>query len=341
MNNMMKSMLAYGFAIAAGFVGLNAQDEQTRSFAVVVPPAQREEFKKVDQPFMFFKTFGKCPYAMHYDPAVNQLNFTFLGSYDAKTDAVVYPRKGKDFETLTPMRFTQKFLDANVQIDRKYSGHRESHAGKALEKFLKYFGIIHDHQYEGSFMLNEYKLGVPMKWVLRDLADLKGLIAYLSKKFTEEGIIATKRPLLLLEMVQDADKLDQNDKEFLNMYFELLDPYDINVKAFFSDCQKTLLDVMDLSKDAKNVLETYTEMVFGGLEKENHEFKGKEFAAKITTLVLAAFTTVMIIDIISEMVTKPLTGKVKGVFVKRKDDPQLALLREIRDRLPEPTAAAV
>src|SRR5688572_24861118 len=148
MNKMFTIMLAYGFAIVTGFTCL----------AVHTPVY--EEFKMTDQPFMFFKTFGKYPYAIHYDPAVNQLNTTFLGCIDEKTKEVVAPKKGSQLETLVPIRFTQNFVDANVKIDRKYKGWRESYIGQILESRLQRYGLIPTHTFDGVFMVNEYRLGI-------------------------------------------------------------------------------------------------------------------------------------------------------------------------------------
>jgi len=335
----MKSVLAYSFAVVTTFVGLSAQDDLQRSFAIVLPDTDREEFKKVDQSFMFFKTFGKCPYAMHYDPAINQLSYTFLGCLDTKTENIVLPRKGAQLATLIPVRFTQKFLDANVQIDRKYSGYRETFIGKSLEGGLKALGVMSDHQFEGSFMINEYKNAVPMKWVLRDMTDLKGLITYLKAKFTEENIVPTKKPLLLLEIVNNTNALDAADLEFLNTYFEILDPLDSNVKAFFSACQDTLNDAMDVSKDAKYVLESFSEMVLRDIEKGDQEFKGKELAVKMVVLVAAAFTTALIVDVLTDLVIKPTREKIKNYISKPRRkaslDDVVEALNEVRDRLPD------
>jgi len=302
MNNTMKVMLAFSFAVTAAVVGLNAQ------------PAVYEEFKRVDQPFMFFKTFGKCPYSIHYDPAVNQLNYTFLGCIDEKTNYVVLPKQGNQLATMTPVRYTQKFVDANVQVDRKFEGYRETRLGRVIEGGLQIAGVIPEHQYEGNFMVDEYKLGIPMKWVLRDADDLKGLRVYLTQKFAEENLVPAKKPLLLLEIAKNADALDASDIQFLNTYFVVLNPQDENVKAFFTECQSTLLDVADISKDAKYVLDGYGDMVLRDLEKENNEFKGKEFLAKVTVAVGAALTTALIIELMREFVIKPATEGAKGLF---------------------------
>jgi hypothetical protein len=75
MNRVMKNVLAAKFVLVAGFMGLCGAGE-AKTY---------EEFARMDQPFMFFTTFGNKPCATFYHPAMSQLNTTFLGYYDQKT----------------------------------------------------------------------------------------------------------------------------------------------------------------------------------------------------------------------------------------------------------------
>src|SRR3972149_7936657 len=84
---------------------------------------ERPEFKKVDQPFVFFKALkgAKYPYMIKYQPAANELDMVLCGALNEQ-GAPKLAKAAQDLETLIPLRNTMKFADSGTQMDKKYEG---------------------------------------------------------------------------------------------------------------------------------------------------------------------------------------------------------------------------
>lgn len=274
----------------------------------------QDQLARCDQRVTYFKPHGKYPYLMTFNPAANQLDYVLCGCYDKKINDIRLVKSPSDFVTMTPVRFVQKILDHGVQIDKKYRGHRESSIGMFLEDFFKFFRLMPDESYQGTFLVDEYKTGAPHKWALRDYKDFVGLVAYLKIKFAEAKITPINKPLLLLEFDDNTalSQLTDEDIAFLNTYFILLDPHNSIVKEFYKTCQIAINDAIRDSANAKNVLESFGEMFMRQFESKNSDFKVKDLAVKATVFVASTLTVLLLIDLAKDWFVDPVKKSMRS-----------------------------
>lgn len=262
----------------------------TASYAqsAVIPAEQdiRSEFITTDQPFVIFKAIkgGKYPFMFKCYPGMNQLDVVYFGTQ--KKSGVKFVKNPKELENLTPIRYSFKLADNTaVQVDKKYTGYREAYLGIGLENLFKATGLYPTAGYKGIALVDEYQAGLPMKWALCDVVAFKALKKYVLKGFDAANVIVPAvKPLLLLEIVNQEASLDASDYEFLNKYFDLLDPKDAIVKKFFDGATKTINSIADKAKDSLTVGAMVGETVLNALDGDK-QIKGFE-AEKIRDALL-------------------------------------------------------
>lgn len=266
------------------------------------------EFSRVDQPFVIFKTYGKYPSLVKCTPSVGEATIVFVG-----TDGMHLARKAKDLETLSVLRKKTINADTNIQIDRKYV--RETVMGSALVGSFDLLGLLSNDPYDGYVLVNEYNEGLPMKWVVRDLADLRALQTY----FKSHTLPKQEKPLLML-VVMNNEKIVGDDLAFVNAYFELLDGSNPCAAEFFAKSEKTFANIAKATKKAKYVLETFGDMILREVETEFKDFDVKKMTVWATKAVIVAFTLALTYKLFDELLFKPTYDmakeKIKGVFVK-------------------------
>ena len=247
--------------------------------------------KKLDQPFCFFKTGGKDPYVIKYNPATNQLSSIVCGYYDKNKDYLFHIKKPQDMENLVVLRSISFMADISKKVDQKYRGYRETVVGVYLEELLKTIRILPEREYNGTILIDEYVEGIPLKLVLKNKQDLQSITAYYKKHFKEKKISPlSKKPLLVIEFIKHDEKINPEDLEFFDKHFEISDTSDETVANLFERFQSSFFRVLDATKGAQNAAETFGEMAMRLIEKYCHDFKVKDLMA-LATLTFSAVLT--------------------------------------------------
>lgn len=272
------------FALAGAF----ATASHAQSVAIPTEQDIRSEFITTDQPFVIFKAIkgGKYPFMFRCYPGLGQLDVVYFGT--EKKSGIKFVKTPKELENLTPIRFSFKLADNTaVQVDKKYTGYRESYLGTGLESLFKAAGLYPAEGYKGTAIVDEYKAGLPMKWALCNTEAFKAFKKYILKGFNAANVVVPAvKPLLLVEIVDLQGGLDASDYEFLSTYFQLLDPKDPIAKKFFDGASKTVSSLSDKTKDAFVVGAGAGETILNALDSDK-QLKGFE-GAKIRDVLLVA-----------------------------------------------------
>jgi hypothetical protein len=256
------------------------------------------EFERLDQPFVFFKAVDgfKFPYMMVCNPGLNQWNMVLCGTVkDGKTKLA---KHAEDLENLAPLRSTIKFADSGSQIDKKYPGFRDANLAVMLEIFFRSVGLIPNEGYAGTVLLDEYKAGFPVKAVFGSIEYFRAWRNYMLKNLAaaDPSAFSLKKPLLMLEFLDDNADFNEDDKHFLDTCFVLLDPTDASACAFFDRAQTKLKDVMDMTDKARFAKESIGELVMRRIE-EYHSLEAKKLALAAVALGVFAVGASSIIKI--------------------------------------------
>jgi len=265
------------------------------------------ELARADQSCVVFKVIdgAKYPAMVLVDPAVYQIQVVLGGTEQDGSIGLV--KKADDLKNMVPLRYTVKNADSGVQIDKKYDGCREAYVGIALEYFFKAVNLMPSDGYKGVMLVDEYKAGKPQKWVFSNLEQLRGIKAYMLRKFAELNVIAPeKKPLLLLEILNGDTKFTDDDITFLNTYFDVLDRDDARVVSFFKAVQSMHSDILDKTKDAKNVMESMGELLMRKMESASGDFEGKKVVAILLGFIVGGIVIKLVADLISKNCDKVL-----------------------------------
>jgi hypothetical protein len=256
------------------------------------------EFKRLDQPFVFFKAADgfKFPYMMVCNPGLNQWNMVLCGT--VKDGTTKLAKHAEDLENLVPLRNTIKFADSGSQIDKKYPGYREAHLAVMLEIFFRAVGLIPQDGYAGTVLFDEYKAGLPIKVVFGSIEYFRAWRNYMLKHLAaaDPAIFPLKKPLLMMEFLDGKANFNEDDLRFLHSCFAILDPTDVSACAFFDRAQAKLKDTMDLTDEAKFVKESLGELFMRKIE-EYHSLEAKKLVLSAAALGVFAVGASSIIKI--------------------------------------------
>jgi hypothetical protein len=291
------------------------------SMTVASAQQTRPEFVKTNQNFVYFNAVkgDKYPGMIKCNPAIHRFEVVLCGC--EKEGSFGRVKTAQDLEFLAPLRHTTKLADSGLQIDKKLEGYREAYVGIVIEALLKASHLMPADGYKGDLLVEEYLAGMPMKWAVSSIEEFRGVKGYLIKKFMEHNVtVPSKKPLLLVEFLDNNPSYDDTDKEFLNTFFDVLDPLDPAVKAFFDQCQKSFGDMLDKTKDAKNTGESIGELLMRNMESVSGDFEGKKVAA----MVIGSVTAMIVFEVIwkgvvGKSITESLSGHIKGWCCKKDD----------------------
>ncbi|MBX9830456.1 hypothetical protein K2X40_00720 [Candidatus Babeliales bacterium] len=310
------------FALSAALFmsTLSAYDVQALMAGRELSEESRKQFKTLDQSFCFFKTISEDPYMITFYPGKNEIVTVACGT----TDKAQGPRRAKkaaDLENLVAIRNTVIFADPGLKLDQKFRGYRKTVVGKFLDDALKTISFLPDRKYSGSVLVDEYQTGMPMKWVLRDMQDFRAVRTYLEKKF-DTMVLPSKKPLLVLEITDSLDLfenarglegLSQADVDFLETYFELADPANPEVCAFFKACQEIFMETQHKFSSPKVVGRSFGEIVFDAIEKRSDDFKAVDYAGAI----IATLATMILFDSCKEALKSNVYDPVRNKVSKK------------------------
>jgi hypothetical protein len=300
------------FVLVAGMISLIFSTVSTDLFA---DGTIRKEYTQIDQPVCHFKAFGN-PWMINYNPAVNEIDFIYFGWHDDVTGEVKQIKKSSELEFLVPMRFTMKFTDNNVQLDYIYNGWRESCVARFAAKTLENLHLLPKRQHQGNPLIDVMlKAQTPTKIVLADAEALSYLVRHLQKAIVKEGISPlAQKPLLLIKFQKNNQIPLPEDVQFLTTYWEMIDQYDQDAKNFFEKTQVAINDARRDTGSAKNIGESFGEMLMRLLEKDAYGFHGKDLMANAATTLLLTATVYLAAEIgktiLKNVITTPATAKV-------------------------------
>lgn len=287
-----------------------------------IPAAAYAAFTKLDMPVFLYKTTGKDPYFQLYRPGANTLESVLFGYYAGHGVHVRHiTNASEQLEFMIPIRWTTLYEDAIVQIDNKGTGYRESVMGKVAEDLFKAVNLLPEHSYKGTPFVDQYVEGIPMKWVFNKAAELTSLRRYLEPMFERAQLLAKgiSKPALIIDIESAKNIISQEDSDFLNKYFTMVDPINDAVKLFFENHQKRINLAVLKIKDAKQVKEGFFEMLFRNAESVTKEGKAKEFGVVVISTLVSAITIGVIQEHMKE-VSKDAHNHAKkhvGVVVDR------------------------
>lgn len=279
-------------AIAAALI-INLGTTSTQAFVALSSnnesrtPASAEAqalLEVIDTPVALFKTTAKDPYLMVYKPGASVLETIVFGWYKGTGTRVERVADATtQLELMLPIRQTLLFEDGPVKLDKKFVGWRESTIARGYEDIFKAIGVMADPYYKGNPLVDQYLEGIPMKWVLNEATEISSLRKYLQPRFDEAGIAGKgeKKPVLIIEFDGQDREITKEDQEFINKYFSPCSLTDEAIKTFFTTHQSKIRDAIVNGKDAKQVGESFADMMFRQIESVTSEFKTKEMAVAI------------------------------------------------------------
>lgn len=239
----------------------------------------RAQLKKMDQKFCFFKYFTGCkyPYMIYGDEGAYQVT-TLLGGTEQGGEYIL-AKKPEHLKNLVTLRSTVYGADANVKFDQIYKGYRETFLGTLVEDALDIATVLPAKKYAGTMLFDEYMQQIPMKWYLRDSTVFRALKFYMLAQFEKHGIVnPVQKPLLVVEFEKGNQTFSLEDVAFLSNFFELADPADSEIAAYFQARQDMLSEATKNFGSARQVGQTFGEMLMSNLEKPTDGFKKEVIA---------------------------------------------------------------
>lgn len=268
--------------------------------------ADRSELSNFDQPFVYFKTMGKYPVLSTYNPVTNSLKCSMCGTCNNEAGKAHAIKTPTDLENLTILRSIDKLFDAGIQFDKKFDGYRDATAAVALQEALTLVKLMTKDTYKGSVLVDEVKQGFPMRWVLNNNDELKGILSYLEKSITEPLV---KKPVLVIDILNG--NIDEETAARLSNLFDVADRNDKQVKKFFNKTKEILNDLPDRDLDYEG--ESFGEAVLRQLEgKSCYKLKAKNIAIAATVAIATGLTFTLAQKLAEKMTEECVRDPIKN-----------------------------
>ncbi len=251
--------------------------------------------KNPDQPFCFFKTTGKHPVLITGLPGRNEKQTVDFGTVKPN-GKIRYVEQLQDFDKLIPIHAVWHFGDPNLYKEEKYMGWSDKTLEMAAEYLLRIFYLLNTKPTEKNSFVEAYNKDYPTKMVFKKSGHFKAFRKYLLKRFEKNNVVAPEqKPLLLIAFEDGAKDLDQDDYEFLNTYYEVVDPEDKNIQALFVGAQNYLTDMTSMHRGkAIQVGKTFGQILLG-LLKDKKEIGGLSWE-KLLGMILLGWSAKAIFD---------------------------------------------
>ena len=265
----------------------------------------KQEALKLGQAACFFKTQGEDPYFTVVRPDIDENYIYKCGCIDPLTGNARHIKNTDDLESIYVIEQLINGFSGNYRYKMKYQGERKSYIGKFLES------CISEEKYPGKILIDEYKKNIPMFWTLKTTDELRSILTYMINNFEEEEFKVNQKTLLVLKIDADPElkTLDETDKQILNAYFKLFPLTDKDVKEFFENSKKIILEGNSYMHDPKYVGETVGQSVLRQTEKFYKDFKGKDIA-----IIIGCLITYKLIDTLLENEIKGIKESVHSKF---------------------------
>ena len=233
----------------------------------------KKELLTLGQNCLFLLTQGKDAFINVYQPDINSYKVIKLGYYNEEINSNNHLTEAEQFENMIVLSEMTNVYSANIRVQKKYPGDRESVLGEKLANIF-----FSENEYKGKILIDEYKSNIPMFWVLNNVEELRSIAKYITKNI--ENATNKEKPLLVIKILNDPklETLIQKDIEFLNSYFNICSIQDPEVKEFFENAKENMFDRGSNMSSPRYKGETVLESVFRQTEKQFKEFKTKDWA---------------------------------------------------------------
>lgn len=253
----------------------------------------------------FLKTYG--------DPDATHVSFLNQGlaeviSYDLAKDPRRYEsgfkhlqdrgawkttdkKTGGEIPGLCVHKVERRVFDAGIKFVSKFVGCRDTLIGRILEAlfFLR-------KRYKGNFLRDEHKLYPLWSVILNDKEEVKEFLDYLSyQNMKDMGIPGfDHKPILYLTLING--ELTEEDKNYLESMFILVDPDDRETIEFFMDAQK---DVAKIVADFESKKPAYPgeSLLEKAMRKAETECKKFDVKDMVTITVVGLTAAVLLANI--------------------------------------------
>lgn len=263
-----------------------------------------------------FKGFGKYPYSLKLNQFSNEVDLILYGCLDSNED-VKLVKTAQDYENLVPVQLKMGFPDNGIKMEKTYSGFNETYLTKAANSTLRFVGLLPSEDYKkdfkDDFLMKEYKKGQPVKFVLPSLEHFNVLKNYLLTKLeSEEMDHPSQKPLLLIEL-EGGDEIAQADLDALSKYFEVANPNDADLAAFFNKNEEKIYETVGDFKDFFQVGQSFGEMVMQSIDKDLDKGDAKKLTIRLAKILLLGITIVYIENKIKSL-TSEANKQEDGLF---------------------------
>jgi len=305
MNKLLNKILLFGTVVAVSTFGLSAEN--------TISATNQEVMEQMDQPYCYLQTAGKYPTLYKCNPANKELVIVLCGT-EKKDGEIDFAKKPADLEKLTPLRMKDMFYNMGTLLDKKYM--RESITSSVLAEIFQLMQIMPKESYKGQVLWEEVSNGTPMKWTLKNKAELVSLLVYLGNKQALSNKKISRKPMLALFFVEETTLTDE-DKAAIGLFFELVQTTNADVKEFYKTCDTNLNTFLDYQ--AKKIVgESWGELVLRQIETPFEEFDMKKLTAKITSshvvwLIGTILTYKILVEpLVDGYIAGPLKTKIWG-----------------------------
>jgi len=297
---MKKNILSFVKSIALVVVALSTT-------ALSATLTNEELIKRMDQPFVYFKTMGKYPIMSYCHPGIKELKNVLCGTENIGGSCSLV-KKPTDLETLTVLRMMDIFSETSTQVDKKYAS-REAVISKALEAMFKVLHLMPRESYKGTVLVDELLQGLPMKWVLKNKEELHSLLAYINYKLSQTDQKPVRKSLLALEFSKETE-LTESEIAELSVYFELAKLDDPEIIKFYATCDANLAFYLDYPAK-KYVAESIGESILREIEGDHNDFEFKKMTIKAVKWAFALTAAAIFMDTIKPELTSKITKNLR------------------------------
>lgn len=222
----------------------------------------------------------KDPMVTIFRPDLDTFKLIKLGV--EKNGKNLHIARGETFENIVILSEAINIYSANIRIQNKYRGDRETVLGKTFEK------VLPKKNYKGQILIDEYKSEMPMFWILNNEAQLTGIKNYFLSNFGE--LKNQMKPLLLIKILDtnNLNNLSEDNKLFLDQFFVTFSTANKEIRDFFDKTKNRIYKYGSKMSSPRYKGESNSEAIFRLTEKQFKEWKTQEFLIAGGVLILGS-----------------------------------------------------
>lgn len=286
--------------------------------------------------------FGKFPYQFKLNQFSNQVDVILFGCLDENLNVKLVKSAG-DYANLVPVQFTMNFPDNGIKVKKTSPGYYYAD-GTYTTKIAASLLLPKENynkDFDNDFLMEALKSGNPTKMVFANLDQFKIVKNSLQVKFENPEVAAESiddaqlidvssvanpiKPLLLIEIASN-EEIPQADIDDLNAHFDIADPKDEAVQAFFNKVEKTISKLKDFTQVGKS----FGDMIMESIDKDFDNGDVKKLTVRAIKFVALALTFAVVADLSKTYIIDPIKTKVGNIF-----DDSAEKIAEARRKLKE------